>query len=355
MKKLIVIGPFPPPVHGMSKNLLEFCNALPDHVDVLRINTSPGILDRGLKYHWNKFRCVLKGAIRYLAVRGVSVAYLPPDGGFGVWYSLLFIIISRLKGVDVFLHHRSFQYIDKKSLGMSLICYLLSGRCHHIFLCDVMRLKFFQIYPLSEYRIISNAGHIEHLLTSTSDKHFSKKLTLGFLSNISISKGILSVIETYRKILLVFPDAVLKIGGDFDDEITRNIVLREIIDLHAVNFCGFVSNKAEFYSDVNFFLFPTNYVNEAQPNVLFEALATECMVISVSKGCIEGDLSDGIGYLIPLEQYPDVAAQIVIENWNDRNILFSRVIRSKVLISRCCRDAKIAYVDLIRTISRMLE
>ena len=54
---IIICGPFPPPVHGMSKNLLLFKEKI-EFLEgkVVPIDISPGTLVRGKKYHLTKIK-----------------------------------------------------------------------------------------------------------------------------------------------------------------------------------------------------------------------------------------------------------------------------------------------------------
>lgn len=52
-------------------------------------------------------------------------------------------------------------------------------------------------------------------------------------------------------------------------------------------------NKARFFNDIDVFVFLTTYLNEAQPTVLFEAMAHGIPVISYDRGCIRSQVADG--------------------------------------------------------------
>lgn len=56
----------------------------------------------------------------------------------------------------------------------------------------------------------------------------------------------------------------------------------------AVTIVGKVQSedKNRFYQQIDLFLFPTRYAVEAQPNVVFEALASGCPVAAFDRGCI---------------------------------------------------------------------
>ena len=50
-------------------------------------------------------------------------------------------------------------------------------------------------------------------------------------------------------------------------------------------------DKHKFYNDIDVFVFPTRYRNEAQPLVLFEAMGHGVPVVAYNRGCIADDLA----------------------------------------------------------------
>jgi glycosyltransferase involved in cell wall biosynthesis len=59
-------------------------------------------------------------------------------------------------------------------------------------------------------------------------------------------------------------------------------------------------DKAKFYRDIDVFVFPTTYANEAQPIVVFEAKAAGKDVIAYDRACIRKQL-DETDLLIPVD------------------------------------------------------
>ncbi|ENZ8073803.1 hypothetical protein ACHAOH_005557, partial [Klebsiella pneumoniae] len=70
---IIICGPFPPPVHGMSKNLLLFKEKI-EFLEgkVVPIDISPGTLVRGKKYHLTKIKKVLIALSKIIAIKKVD-------------------------------------------------------------------------------------------------------------------------------------------------------------------------------------------------------------------------------------------------------------------------------------------
>jgi glycosyltransferase involved in cell wall biosynthesis len=52
------------------------------------------------------------------------------------------------------------------------------------------------------------------------------------------------------------------------------------------------SDKNRFYCDIDIFIFPTLYANEAQPTVIFEAQAAGAFVAAFERGGISAQMSE---------------------------------------------------------------
>lgn len=312
-KRVVVIGPFPPPVHGMSKNLEIFHNDVSKISPVFKIDVSPGALDRSGLYHFKKLLKVIAGLLKLLLVGFFTRSvYIPPDAGFGMFYTCLFVCVARLFGAPVYLHHRSFAYVYKKNLLMLFLSRILGGRGGHIFLCELMAEKFSVLYPTLNFSIVSNSMHVHEFAKTRSSRKFKGKLCLGFLSNLSPEKGLFEAIDAFVEAKKSGLNVVFKLGGAVSDD----FVMKRINEVSALfpdfYYSGKVSDREDFFSDVDVFVFPTNYVNEAQPNVLFEAQAFGCPVISVDRGCIFSDISCGAGgYVVPLQSFVRDAVDII--------------------------------------------
>lgn len=309
--KIIVVGPFPPPVHGSSKNLLAITEELEAHVDVKRLNISPNSLDRGFGYHFVKFTRFVNSFFRIIT-SNFDRFYTTVDAGFGMLYSICLLFAARLRFADVIVHHRSFSYINKSSVLMR-IYFFLSRKDTHVFLCECMRERFEVIYGVCEsFLIVSNARQVNPLdkkaLRSVGDK-----IILGYLSNISIEKGFSQVDKLFRK-LINLGDYNLNVGGPVADNKSQSILDSLLSDFpDNVKYFGSVygGDKEAFLGGVDVFVFPTDYSNEAQPNVLFEAMAAGCMVISTARGCISGDVISAIGRVFEYENYVDMACDFL--------------------------------------------
>lgn len=328
MKKIIIIGSLPPPIHGAAKNLkLFFDNVSSNHPTTI-INISPGQLTRGLFYHLRKLSRVIFGIVKlfFLAARkDVSSIYMCPDGGFGSYYSLIFVIIANLFNLPLYLHHRSFLYLNKQTVGMRLIKKYEPRDTCHIFLCEKMK-DLFNIYydSTTDMMIVSNAQYVRPVekVSLTNDV-----IVLGHLSNLGFEKGlrhIFNVCDSLQKLSIPFK---LQLGGPTESKEVQMYLDEMLIKFgDCVNYHGQVSSehKSNFYTSIDIFLFPTEYRNEAQPNVVFEANAHGVPVFSINTGCISADIGPENGFVFENpKDFIDQAPHILKALANDKCRLFA--------------------------------
>lgn len=322
---IIICGPFPPPVHGMSKNLLLFKEKIEARGGgTLVLDISPDSLVRGGAYHLTKIKKVISALNKIFFIKRKNIDekinfYLPPDGGFGLIYSILITIVAGLKSDNIFFHHRSYAYINNYSLLMFALTKFGGKKVTHIFLSDKMAHDYSKKYHVNKYFVVSNLIHVKDWFElNLEPKVFNPDLiTLGFMSNISVEKGIKDAINTVFHLREKGLNVRLKIGGVCDNHDVEKY-LNETISLHPnyFEFIGFIDKKTklDFFKDLDWFLFPTRYVNEAQPNVLFESVAAGVPFITIERGCISGDFPE---YPYVMEQhgeFHEFASKAILDN-----------------------------------------
>lgn len=301
MKTIAIVGAFPPPVHGMAKNNLLISAEISSKAKVLKVNTSGNSLQRGIKYHLTRaIRCIQ--SVLLIALKRPSTVYMSMDGGLGILYNTLTISSARLFAEKIVIHHRSFAYLDKRSLLARFATIVAGKNCLHVFLCQCMRDRFFSLYN-RKFRsiVVSNAKHTPPLEFKKRER-IIEKLFIGHLSNLSFEKGLKEVIETYEQLV---EEGILNIklilAGPVENEASEEFLkLAMLRNPKGIQYLGPVYDreKFSFYQSIDLFLFPTNYKNEAQPNVVFEALSHNVPVIATDRGCLRSDLSNTIAAAI---------------------------------------------------------
>jgi glycosyltransferase involved in cell wall biosynthesis len=299
---IVAIGPLPPPLHGFSYATSAMTALLSEENVTVLQNLSPPENAGRLVRHASKLRRVLGACGRLLLDRRLEgkACYLGCDGGWGMWYTLLIVIASRLLAYPTYLHHHSFRYIDKPGMAMRGILALGGPSLTHVFLCEIMRDRFVDAYAVRlRSVIISNAAFV-----APADDRAAlqpRPLTIGMLSNLSREKGLETFIELLRQCRSEGLAVQAILAGPVANNQDRTSIEAAVKEFGgALDYRGAVYDeaKAAFYGNIDVFVFPSGYVNEAQPIVIFEAKAAGCAVIAYNRGCIRKQL-DGSDLLIP--------------------------------------------------------
>jgi glycosyltransferase involved in cell wall biosynthesis len=327
-----LVGMYPPPLHGMSLineyvKLKISASRFP-----LVIDFSPGNLNRSFMARFRKtfrvIQCVFQ-FIYYLFFGGVSSIYIGLSGGNGQIYDAIFVGIARVFARKVYLHHHSYQYLNQFR-WLSKLLFMISGKkAVHIVACEKMACDLKRLYPVvKEVRVISGIAALEAWNGEVRVR--DKIQSIGFLSNITIEKGILEFLHVAtwadkNKLPIHFV-----IAGPYEDEKVRCLVETRIAALSNVVYVGPVYglSKQAFFDSIDIFLFPTKYVNESEGLVIHEAMSRAVPVIAFSRGCIEQIISDQVGLrLAPMEDYVACAVDKLRE-WIENSQEFQRISQS---------------------------
>jgi len=323
LSTVVVIGPFPPPMHGMANATASMAEQLRSRCNLQVANISPGGLRRGALYHLVKVARVSRAVLlllRHTGAKGATL-YIPADAGLGMYYTTLFSILARLFRYKIFIHHHSFAYIDKRARRMAVLVRCAGREAVHIFLCPCMERRFRNHYPSApRYMPLSNAWHITP--ADTPPMRTDNFLVLGHLSNLGPEKGLYDVLETFRVMLAQNKKVQLILAGPPTTTETRKKIeeaKKEFGD--ALDYRGPVygTDKDKFYRSIDVFLFPTHYSNEAQPYVVFEAMSYGVPSICYARGCLAGDLQEGGGLAVPVDaNFVDAAVSHLAE-WENNS------------------------------------
>ena len=358
--EVVVVGPFPPPVHGMSAVTGFIADSLSPLARVTKADISPLTLSPGPLQKAVKGGRVLWALLRIVVRRLASARrlYLPSAHGLGVSYTAALVWLARMLGYRVFIHHHSFAYIDATVWRMKMLTRIAGPHVVHIFLCDRMRKTFFERYPAARSAaVVSNAAYIELSTTPGHPRHGA--LRLGHMSNLSEEKGLTKVIDVTRRLASEGRDVQLVLAGPFMNAAARQQVDRAMVELGEVlDYRGPVygADKARFFSDIDVFLFPSLYAQEAQPIVVFEAMAHGVPTISYARSCIEEALEGGGGIALPLTDDFAARAHEILEIWIKDDDLLDKA-RAKAIDKAQShkRHADTQFDELLHAICRRQE
>jgi len=340
--RALIIGPLPPPLHGMSLAT----EALADHVDaissVTRIDVGPGKARR--TYHVRRIVRVAFAVVRVIVNRRrARYLYLACDGGAGMLYSLVLVAAGRIAGYEVFLHHHSYVYISHKKRLMTAIVRAGGARCHHIVACTTMARDLRDAYgPTVQARIVS----VAYALPSARDRHaVSRPLRLGHLSNLSVEKGLAVAIATADALGAEMAGARLVLAGPATSPNDRALI--EAAVAGGAEYWGPATEeeKHRFYSSIDVFLFPSRYRHESFGLVAWEAAAHGVPVIAFRNGCLTQEaLGDGGLVLEPNDDFVDRAVGQLRE-WARDPALFQRASACATRAAARARDAGNRQLD----------
>jgi glycosyltransferase involved in cell wall biosynthesis len=354
---ILVIGAMPPPTHGYSIITAAMADHLRAVAHVEVVDISPDTLVRSWLYHAQRLYRVGRALVRLMMRRPREgrTAYLAVSGGAAVVFDLLLTSTARMVGYRLFIHHHAFSYIDRRSSWTAALVAAAGHAAVHICLCPTMASRLHrQYFGVRNIAIQSNAAFIAP--GSSPRRAGSGPFRLGFLSNLIPEKGLDTVIEVFRSLRQRHTDVVLVVAGPASFAASRSLIedaKQEFGD--ALDYRGAIygAEKASFFRDIDIFLFPTRYVNEAQPLVMLEALAAGVPVIATARGCIPDDLGAGGTLVDPVTEYATAAVPILTACLSDRSRITTLSTAALDRATELHRSASQALHDLIETMTAL--
>ena len=288
--RIVMVGAFPPPLHGMSAVNAAVHDALRKAGTVpVVINIAAPSLDRSLAGRLSRLPLVLRGLGR-LAGKGSlgrGTLYMSASGGLGQVYELVFLLLARLRFMRVFIHHHSFSYLSEPNALTRLIIRVAGNHAVHITQSRGMARRLQDMYGVERALAISNAVFLVDEDPGDMTLRESVKV-LGFISNIAPEKGIFEFLD-----LMAAADAAEfrccgRVAGPFQDSETERAVRERLRSLPNVEYLGpqYGAAKDAFYAGIDVLVFPTRYDNETEGIVNHEAMSRGIPVIAYGRGCI---------------------------------------------------------------------
>lgn len=316
--KIVMAGPFPPPVHGLAMVNAAVRAALQKvGVEPLVIDLSSPDLNRALAARLGRLPKVargLAGLIRACGLRGATL-YMSVSGGLGQTYEVLLALLAQVRGMRVFLHHHSFAYLDAPSFLTRWLARVAGSDAVHITQSPKMAERLNRVYGAARVMPVSNA--VFFVPPNAAAPIRPRLETLGFLSNITPEKGVFAFLDLCAAARDKGLPLRARLAGPFQDGETERQVRAQLAALPGVDYVGpkYGAEKDDFYAGIDALIFPTRYVNEAEPVTLHEAMSRDIPVIAYGRGCIPEIVGADCGLVID----PDVpfvpAALAQIETW----------------------------------------
>jgi glycosyltransferase involved in cell wall biosynthesis len=355
---VVMVGAFPPPVHGMAlvnaavRDQIAAAGSPPDVIDIAARS-----LDRSMGSRLGRLPRVIRGLVRLCLLPDLKKRslYMSVSGGFGQLYELAFVLLARLRGSRIFLHHHSAAYLTRRKTTTQLLVRAAGPQAVHILQSEGLAASLRQLYSARMVVEVSNAIFYDQEIDYRLSPPRQKLKTLGFLSNISAEKGVLEFIDLMTAIEQRGLALEGRMAGPFEDEDIERQVIERVSALPNLHYEGplYGSEKAAFYSRLDAFVFPTQYANEAEPMVLHEAMRNALPVIAYGRGAIPEIVPDSAGLVIDpgVAFVPGALEQVV--GWHSDPVSFNRYSHSARETFASKRDeSKARWSDLYTEILR---
>ncbi|EPC04154.1 hypothetical protein L861_02245 [Litchfieldella anticariensis FP35 = DSM 16096] len=297
MSDIIFWGVTPPPTTGMTI-VNEF------YREFLSQKGGASIVIKRKKWHNNIVWRINKYLYYFLFIpklyfyrlKGYKKIYMAPDSSLGFYPFSLSLIFLRPFFKFIFHHHVRVYIESPTKLNKAFFNHFLSSGDCNIFLSREMQEAFSSAYTckagscsLGNILLFPPVEPGEYLEDSTL------KVNIGFISNITKEKGGLDFFEIIESLSQISDDFNFHLAGPCND--------KEIIELieqakkkygGRFKYYGALYDDAKwgFYRGVDILLFPSRYKKEAQPLVIYEAMASGCHVVARDIGYIRGQVEN---------------------------------------------------------------
>ncbi|MFN8416222.1 MAG: glycosyltransferase family 4 protein [Cytophagaceae bacterium] len=293
--KILIIGPFPPTINGVTISNDFLRRWLQNHGDqVSCVNTETGNIstEQGKKGRTRKafrfmwlYRNVFKAA-------GKDVVYITiGQTFFGIMKYLPFIWWSKMLGVPYVLHvHGGYlktSYESMPSWQQHFIKNIIVQSSALIALSDSLAKQLKSIFPSAPIQVVENF-YDRALIDQQRKPRKEGPVRFIYLSNLMVGKGIVEFLEALHVLKDKGKQFTVAIAGGVEKGLDRTIQDKLAPIKDYVTFLGLADfdKKKELLYSSDVFVLPTWYVMEGQPISMIEAYVTGNWVVSTDQGGI---------------------------------------------------------------------
>ncbi len=304
MEKTLIVGPLPPPYHGVAVMIKWLVEGLRkrNEISFIHLNTQDPQKNKGFgkftpRNSWFALKAIFV-LFKLLLREEIEVVYIPISQNFwGFARDSLFVLISGFvfrRKVVIHLHGGYFKTFFTESFWLRkkymkfVFKYvdrgIVLGHCLKYLLEDVLSEDKIDVVPNG-----IDAFPFEEIRGERKDNGKFKILFAGVLEQ---SKGFFDLIKAVPTLARHYPDIEVVIAGRWQGNGLKNIVESYVRknDLEKyVRFVGVVTGeeKMNLFKSSDVFVLPTYYHLEGQPVVILEAMAAGLPVITCERGSIK--------------------------------------------------------------------
>ena len=235
---------------------------------------------------------------------------------------------------------------------MNAIDFHLLGKGTHVFLSNQMENSFARQYEnnppaLRKTVALSNAAFIDD--RNPRQLNCNAAIRIGFISNISKSKGIDTFLDTLEKLDAEGIDFEALIAGPFGNQREKREILPRILARRNAAYKGALHDqeKEDFYDSIDVLLFPSRYKNEAEPLVIYEAMCRGIVVIANEIGCIKDAIDIPQLVVANKNEFADQATEHVLTLESGETL--------RDLSQQCRRQFQIRKLEGVSSLALLIE
>jgi glycosyltransferase involved in cell wall biosynthesis len=318
--RLVVIGPLPPPYHGVtvSTTLVLENRLLRDRFEVEHLDTSDHRENANVgTWDLRNIRLAIASvAALYTRLKGpTGIVYLPlSQNAPGFVRDALLIHIARMRGWKVAVHLRGSDfrtfYRERGSLFRRWIRAAMSQVDSVAVMGTGLRWVFGGLVPPERIFVVPN-GTPDPRNNGTEPRPEPDSVL--FLSNLRRRKGVSEAVEAALIVLERHPAARFRFVGEWEsDELARQLKARTAEVADRVEFLPPVTGAAkdQLLSSSSIVLFPP-VEPEGHPRVVLEALAAGVPIVTTNRGAIAETVDERSGFVLE-EPAPDQLADCLL-------------------------------------------
>ncbi len=295
---IVVAGNLPPPVHGQSlatERMIAMLRATGFAMEVHDIG--PGDprrsrLVRRLVRHAGAAVAVLRSR--------APIFYLPVNNGAGMLLAVVLCLCARISAKTPILHHHSYAYVARYSAVMAALARVAGNGALHVVQSEAIGAAMRKAYRIRQVLAYSNIGIVEDAGGHAAPRAglSGDAVTLGYLANISVEKGIYVLLNAFAALRDSGVAARLVVAGPCNDP----AIVAALRTSPAVDWIGpvYARDKQAFFERIDIFAFPTMYAVETQGMVNLEAMGAGVPVVAFDRGRIGQDIGGTGGIAVPL-------------------------------------------------------
>jgi glycosyltransferase involved in cell wall biosynthesis len=305
-KKILIIGPFPDPISGVSlaNKLVKKVLGESNLFAIDYVNSAYPLFENEIGvFSIKKLIFFLKINFKIFKIFKTDIVYITPGQTFyGILKYAFFILISSALNKELIIHvHGNYlgkQYQELTGFKKKIFHFLVSRFTKGIVLSNSLKQNLIPF--IQERSIFCLPNFAQDFLLNTTKKNINNELRIFYLSNLMEEKGILCLLNALINLEKNNVIYKAKIAGNIDQKYSKKI-LNLLNGLKNTQYIGVVHGyeKKKLLDWGNIFVLPTFYKMEGQPISILEAMATENLVITTDHAGISDIFTDKLnGYFV---------------------------------------------------------